>query len=173
MAVIDPKTVVSPKSSVRNVSVLWNGGAWDEADPDWSGWSLATLDWDGSPSVGVRWNGHPGDGVGNPQSRGLPTWMILPGPIAKIALDRVTQHLRGDGGVEVEPITPRRRLLDLIAFVRSASHDELSHMIEQMDLRPQPPAGRSDTRTGSGPKAQVEVRAGECEGAAPPAGRTS
>lgn len=32
--------------------------------------------------IGVRWNGGEGEGVGNPQSRGVATWFILPEPIA-------------------------------------------------------------------------------------------
>jgi hypothetical protein len=134
---IDPKTVLSPKASVRDLNVIFDGGLWDDANPRWSGWSLASLTWDGSPAVGVRWNGQVGDGVGNPQSRGLPTWFILPDPLAKDALDRVSDHLnRGDSDGAAEAVPPRRRLLDLISFVRGASDNDLNAMIDQMGLRP-------------------------------------
>jgi hypothetical protein len=84
------------------------------------GWSLAELIWDDSPAVGVRWNGDPNEpGVGNPQSRGLPTWLILPRPLAEIAIDRVREHIRGGDSHEAAEVPPRRRLLDLIAFVRA------------------------------------------------------
>jgi hypothetical protein len=135
MPCIDPKTVLSPKGLISNLSVLFDGGEWDEANPDWSGWSLGELIWDGDPAVGIRWNGDPNAGVGNPQSRGVPTWMILPKPIAEVAVDRVRNHLHGDDDAAAE-IPPRRRLLDLISFVRAASDEELTQMIDQMELRP-------------------------------------
>jgi len=133
---IDPRTVLSPKSSVRNLSVVFDGGPWDDANPRWSGWSLATLEWDGSPAVGARWNGTIGEGVGNPQSRGLPTWFILPEPLAGIAVEAVSKHVHGDRSeADIAKLPPRRRLLDLIAFVRAASDDELRQMIDEMGLR--------------------------------------
>jgi hypothetical protein len=135
---IDPRTVLSPRGSVRNLNVLFDGGIWDDAKPSWSGWSLAKLTWDGGPAVGVRWNGVLGEGVGNPQSRGLPTWFILPEPLAEIALAHVEKHLRGGDAAEdaAEVVSPRRRLLDLISFVRAASDEELAQMIDQMALKP-------------------------------------
>jgi hypothetical protein len=131
---VDPKTVLSPKASVRDLKVVFDGGLWDDAKPDWSGWSVATMLWDGDFAVGVRWNGRLGEGVGNPQSRGLPTWFILPRPFMQDVLDRVDDHLKRGG--EGEKVPPRRRLLDLIAFVRAASDDELNDMLGQMNLKP-------------------------------------
>jgi hypothetical protein len=97
---------------------------------------MTELLWDDRPAVGVRWNGEVGKGFGNPQSRGLPTWFILPEPLAKIALDCVSEHLRvGDSSETTEALPPRHRLLDLISFVRAASDEELKQMIEQMGLR--------------------------------------
>ena len=104
----------------------------------WAGWSLARMLWDGYPAVGVRWNGS-SDWVGTPQSRGLPTWFILPDPLAQLALDRVDKHLKGEDGEEDKP-SSRSRLLDLIAFVRSASDEDLNAMINQMGLKPANPA---------------------------------
>jgi hypothetical protein len=133
---IDPRTVLSPKASIRNLNVIFDGGLWDDANPRWSGWSMAELIWEDSPAVGVRWNGQVGEGVGNPQSRGLPTWFILPEPLARIALDCVGEHLHGgNSGEAAETLPPRRRLLDLISFVRAASDEELTQMIEQMGLK--------------------------------------
>jgi hypothetical protein len=45
--------------------------------------SLAVGRWDGNPVLAMRWNGGPGSPVGNPQSRGLPTWFIVPGDYAE------------------------------------------------------------------------------------------
>ena len=72
MAYQDPKNVDSPRGRWRLIEVLRNGG--DESD------SLAVGMWDGRPALAMRWNGSSEEqGVGNPQSRGLPTWFILPG----------------------------------------------------------------------------------------------
>ena len=134
---IDPNTVLSPKALVRDLTVIFDGSLWDDANPRWSGWSLATLTWDGRPAIGVRWNGQVGAGVGSPQSRGLPTWFILPDALAEISLERVTEHLkRGNSEDQREVVPPRRRLLDLISFVRAASDEELNSMINQMGLKP-------------------------------------
>ncbi len=42
------------------------------------GTSLAIGRWDDEPCLAIRWNGKEGSPVGNPQSRGLPTWFVLP-----------------------------------------------------------------------------------------------
>jgi hypothetical protein len=132
---IDPRTVLSPRNSVRNVNVIFDGGLWDDDNPRWSGWSVAELIWDGNPAVGVRWNGILGENVGSPQSRGLPTWFIMPEALKGITLDRISQHIKNDNSDEpAEIIPPRRRLLDLISFVRAASDEELASMIDQMGL---------------------------------------
>lgn len=73
MSYTDPRTVLSPKGSVKNLRVLHDGGE--------SSWSLAEMEWDGTPVLGMRWNGGSNNGapsIGNPQSRGVPTWFILP-----------------------------------------------------------------------------------------------
>jgi hypothetical protein len=139
MACINPRTVLSPRASVSNINVVFDGGAWDQSNPLWSGWSLTKLDWDGNPSIGVRWNGDPGPGVGNPQSRGLPVWMVLPEILAEGALERVARHLRGEDAEETRVVPPRRRLLDLIAFVRAASDEEIAELIDQLELKPRHP----------------------------------
>lgn len=77
MAYIDPKMVLSPKGRVEDLVVLYDGGE--------HSYAVARMTWDKSPgAIGVRWNGGEGEGVGNPQSRGVATWFILPEPIAKI-----------------------------------------------------------------------------------------
>lgn len=64
-----PQEVVSPKVAVSNLRPIYDGGE--------RNWSAALLDYEQEPSVGIRWNGH-GNRPGNPQSRGLPTWFVLP-----------------------------------------------------------------------------------------------
>ena len=83
MPYIDPRLVISPKASVRNLHVLYDGGEFVEGDPK-SGYAIAEFKWEGSPAVGVRWNGDE-RGVGNPQSRGVATWFVLPPPLAEVA----------------------------------------------------------------------------------------
>lgn len=71
MAYIDPATVLSPKDAWELTSVLWNTGQGD--------WSLAQGTWNKNPCLAMRWNGSDGiEGIGNPQSRGHPTWFIIP-----------------------------------------------------------------------------------------------
>lgn len=80
---VDPKNVISPKSRLSGpIKVLHDTGA--------DGYSIAAFTWDNRRAVGIRWNGgEDAHEVGNPQSRGLPTWFILPEDIAGI----VNQHL--------------------------------------------------------------------------------
>ena len=73
---IDPVTVISPKANWSLIEVIRNGGPGDAA--------LAIGTWkyeDGRTKrcLASRWNGEgKGPGVGNPQSRGVATWFILP-----------------------------------------------------------------------------------------------
>lgn len=75
---ITPENVKSPKSRISgDIVVLRDGGP--------GGWSLVKLIWDGKESYGIRWNGSDKDnGIGNPQSRGVPTWFILPDNLEKL-----------------------------------------------------------------------------------------
>lgn len=71
----DPKTVLSPRGSVKNLEILYDGGA--------GSFSLAKLEWDGRDAHGFRWNGYTDRKTnkvtkGSPISTGHPVWMILP-----------------------------------------------------------------------------------------------
>ncbi len=73
MSYIKPSDVLSPKGVISDLRVLRDGGE--------NGWSLAEMKWDGSPVLAMRWNGGSNNGypsIGNPQSRGIPTWFVLP-----------------------------------------------------------------------------------------------
>jgi hypothetical protein len=73
MSYILPSQVLSPKGSIKNLNVLYDGGE--------NGWSLAEMTWDGIPVLAMRWNGGSNNGspsIGNPQSRGVPTWFVVP-----------------------------------------------------------------------------------------------
>jgi len=69
MAHIPPEEVISPKTSWRLVDVILDRGEENCA--------YALGMWDNRRCVGFRWNGTADRPLGNPQSRGLPTWTIL------------------------------------------------------------------------------------------------
>ncbi|MFK4489572.1 hypothetical protein [Bradyrhizobium sp. USDA 336] len=69
MSYIKPDQVVSPKASWTLVDVVLDKGAGDCA--------YAIGMWDKQRRVGFRWNGSKENPLGNPQSRGLPTWTML------------------------------------------------------------------------------------------------
>lgn len=71
----DPKTVLSPKTAIRDLEVLFDG--------EDGSFSIAKMTWHGNSDVyGIRWNGFTeGDGSinkGAPVSTGHPVWFILP-----------------------------------------------------------------------------------------------
>jgi hypothetical protein len=101
-----PETVTSPKGSVSNLRVLLNTGE--------HGWSLAAMRWEDRDALGIRWNGHAGNPLGNPQSRGIPTWFILPDELAATIRVRVGDSMVGAASastdisrVKIRPL-PRR-----------------------------------------------------------------
>ena len=78
MAYIKADDVRSPKASWSLIEVLADNGPSNNAV---GAWSLAIGEWEGERRLAVRWNGHDGptgSPAGNPQSRGIATWFILP-----------------------------------------------------------------------------------------------
>jgi hypothetical protein len=73
MSYVDPRTVLSPRGSIKDLQIIYDGKE--------NGWSLARMKWDGSPVMAMRWNGGSVNGIpsiGNPSSRGYPTWFVVP-----------------------------------------------------------------------------------------------
>ena len=69
MSYIQPEQVISPKQYWVLIAVL---------DPGTEGkTALAIGRWDNELRLGMRWNGNSDNPVGNPQSRGVPTWFIV------------------------------------------------------------------------------------------------
>ena len=64
-----PKDVTSPRDHWTLIGVLRDGGLGEA--------SYAVGLWDGERRIACRWNGWDGSPTGNPQSRGLPTWMVM------------------------------------------------------------------------------------------------
>lgn len=74
MSYVKPQDVGSPKNRWRLRQVLYDGGegGWSAAEGQWEHESL----W--GEVLAIRWNGSNGAEIGNPQSRGLATWFIVP-----------------------------------------------------------------------------------------------
>lgn len=49
--------------------------------------SIALGTWDKQPCLAMRWNGNEEQRIGNPQSRGLPTWFVIPNEFRDVILD--------------------------------------------------------------------------------------
>lgn len=78
---IVPDGVTSPRSNWCLSKVLANTGD--------GGWSVAEGTWDGEACLAMRWNGSANtEGVGNPQSRGYPTWFVIPEIFREVILSR-------------------------------------------------------------------------------------
>jgi hypothetical protein len=90
MPYVDPRTVDSPKNKLSTVEVIYDTG------PKTHSWAVARLRWEGDHVVGIRWNGEPKNGIGSPQSRGLPTWFIVPHELQDAVL-KVAEQLAGGG----------------------------------------------------------------------------
>ncbi len=69
MPYIKPGDVISPKAHWSLIDVLLDRGEGNCA------YALGL--WDGERRIGFRWNGTADNELGNPQSRGLPTWTML------------------------------------------------------------------------------------------------
>lgn len=69
MAYVGPHDVISPKARLQLVKVLLDCGPGDVA--------YALAHWDGNACIVFRWNGTNEQPLGNPQSRGLPIWIVL------------------------------------------------------------------------------------------------
>jgi hypothetical protein len=94
MAYVDPKTVIAPKSLVKNVEVVYNSS---EGDCREEGFSVVRLTYgEDRDAVGIRWNGDPDDkGIGTPQAFGQPTWFLIPDELRETILDEAHRLMSG------------------------------------------------------------------------------
>jgi hypothetical protein len=91
MPYIDPATVITPKTKVRDVRVVF-----DRGEQDYEGWSVAELTWDEEHTIGIRWNGDPrGKRKGTPVAHGYPTWFIVPRELQDVVLERARELAEG------------------------------------------------------------------------------
>ena len=101
-----PEDCHSPRKNWTLVKVLVDRGPSDI--------SLAIGRWDQIPRLAIRWNGTSGEPLGNPQSRGLPTWFMLPPDYAQLILDGLPADDRAlarkfipkPGSLEAHPSDP-------------------------------------------------------------------
>ena len=70
MNYIHPSQVNSPKLKWSLITVLDEGKQGESA--------LALGRWEGEITLAIRWNGDSENTIGTPQSRGIPTWFIVP-----------------------------------------------------------------------------------------------
>ena len=73
---IKPENVTSPRHSWTLTYVLQGSGA--KADSHGERVAICIGKWEDEPVLGMRWNGWKDKPIGSPQSRGLPTWFIIP-----------------------------------------------------------------------------------------------
>jgi hypothetical protein len=84
MSYLRPEDCHSPRNRWSLFTVLEDHGPED--------FSVAIGRWDGDACLAMRWNGSKENPVGNPQSRGLPTWFIMPDQYA----DKIIESLPAD-----------------------------------------------------------------------------
>lgn len=83
MPYIPPEEVISPKASWTLVDVVLNRGQGKGA--------YAIGLWDRRRRIAFRWNGTDESPLGNPQSRGLATWVMLEPLLHDAILDIVAE----------------------------------------------------------------------------------
>lgn len=92
-----PEDVRSPRYILTDLEILEHGDAYDVA--------IAKLKWNGKNAIGIRWNVSEKEWndpekksgkkicVGNPVSRGYPTWFILPHDLYKEHKELLKKYL--------------------------------------------------------------------------------
>ena len=123
MAYVEPATVIAPRTSIRSVDVLYNAGP--------GGWSVARLEWEGEERLGIRWNGAEGPGVGNPQSRAVPTWFVLPDELTAVVLQAVEELSLGQQGGLLDGYREMARDKEREAEARAWSEGLMSDATDQ------------------------------------------
>ncbi|HEX7926201.1 MAG TPA: hypothetical protein VF678_01340, partial [bacterium] len=86
MVYIPPEKVTSPAAHFRLERVLIDQGA--------EQCSYALGDWDGEPRLVYRWNGNDELPIGNPQSRGYATWIVLDPALYDVMVEWLPPNLR-------------------------------------------------------------------------------
>ncbi len=85
-AYIEPNNVISPRRHWTLLMVLDSGSEGDAA--------LCVGRWDNEPCLGMRWNGGEENPLGTPQSRGIPTWFIVPKKYANPIIESLPRETK-------------------------------------------------------------------------------
>jgi len=91
---ITPDKVTSPRRNWSLIRVLETG---EQADSNGNHVAVAIGTWRheegeaGNTVLAMRWNGNKDWPIGNPQSRGLPTWFIIPGRLNDALIDTLSK----------------------------------------------------------------------------------
>ena len=93
MSYVEPQDVRSPKNRWRLRRVLYDGreGGWSAAEGQWDSEGLWT------EVLAIRWNGSEGAEIGNPQSRGLATWFIVPDELESVFREMIARLSKTKG----------------------------------------------------------------------------
>ena len=121
MSYIDPKDVVSPKAHWHLFDVILDGKE--------GGCAYALGTWDGERRIGFRWNGDSESGpLGNPQSRGLPTWTMLDTALheAVVALLPPEKQVLAKGFLGLRTAAERRSIL---GSIRKFHEDQVAKIV--------------------------------------------
>jgi len=94
MSYIPPNEVTSPRRHFTLVGVI-DDGKTDDNPTGEDAVSLAVGRWKNDAGteeavLGMRWNGNSVNRIGSPQSRGLPTWFIVPPHLRRVILDNMS-----------------------------------------------------------------------------------
>lgn len=102
---ITPDKVTSPRRNWQLIRVLQTG-----EQPDAYGCRVAVAigtwrdDDDGRVVLAMRWNGDDDWPIGNPQSRGLPTWFVIPERFNDAVIDTLSKVLSKDDQILVRSL---------------------------------------------------------------------
>ena len=113
---VPPEEVLSPKAHWGLVAVLDDGSQ----DGSGAGCALAVGRWDGKPVLALRWNGDQNNTIGNPQSRGIPTWFIIP--------DKFNEAILTSGGLAADKLAVARNSIP--------APGQFSDVMREMDREP-------------------------------------
>ena len=85
---ITPDKVTSPRQKWALMRVLESG---DKPDSNGHRVAIALGRWENQPVLAMRWNGSKGSPIGTPQSRGLPTWFIIPKRLEEAVINTLSK----------------------------------------------------------------------------------
>ncbi|MEM6187680.1 hypothetical protein [Shewanella vaxholmensis] len=114
MSYVDPSTVISPKTSVSAVRVL--------EDKQEGSFSIARIRYDNEDVIACRWNGSDSEPSGHPNSRGIPTWFIIPTEIENDILQGVIKRAETDRSFILQELVALKKELSDFKHTGTGTH---------------------------------------------------